>query len=240
MSDYSFPDSIDKVFYINLDRRPDRNSHMNLEFDRVNIPKTKVERFRAIDGDHLFDYGVNVDDIIKFKKSDFIKKRNKNYLIGNQLSHMRILNKIVEENLDNVLIMQDDIKFIDNFNEEIDKVIKTMPEDTEIVWIGFHKSASGKHVLGWDLEKQTANGNDYYHKIHNEHIAQCKTSTNPCSTAYIITNKGARNFIDHVRDVGFLRATDGNFNDYLRSKNIDYCSRLVLCTGIMEFGSDIF
>lgn len=239
-SKYEFPNVVDKLYYINLDRRPDRNRHMISEFERIKVPEHKIERFRAIDGDKLFDYGVKASDIIKFRDSDFIKKKNKNYLIGNQLSHMRILQKIINENIQIAIILQDDIRFLDNFNFELQNILENKPDDTEFIWIGFHKSASGKNVLGWDLEYQTINKNDYYHKIQNEYIAQCKNSTNPCSTAYIVTNEGAKRFVEHVNDVGFRRATDGNFNDYLRNKNIDYCSRLVLCTGIMEFGSDIF
>lgn len=233
-------DKIGKIYYINLDRRPDRNSHMVSEFDRIKMPEAKIERFTAIDGQKLFDYDVTVGDLNLFRQSDFMRKRNKNLLIGNQISHMRIIDKVIENKYEVALIMQDDLKFLDNFNEELNNVIENMPEDTEIVWIGFHKVAAGKHVLGWDLTQQTADKNDYYERPVNDFIAQCKLSTNPCSTAYIITQKGAQKFKEHVKEVGFRRATDGNFNDYLRAKNIDYCSRLVLCTGITEFGSDIF
>ena len=46
--------------------------------------------------------------------------------------------------------------------------------------------------------------------------------------------------MNHVYEIGCPRATDGNFNDYLRAKKIDYCSKMVLCTGLEKFGSDIF
>ena len=39
---------------------------------------------------------------------------------------------------------------------------------------------------------------------------------------------------------GFLRATDGNFNDYLQTKNIFYGSTTVLVTGNSDLKSDIF
>ena len=234
------PKAIRKVYYINLDRRPDRNSHMVQEFKRINIPDEKIERFTAIDGLKLFEHGVNARDLGFFRNSDFMRLKNKNALIGNQLSHMRIIDKIIENKYEVCIIMQDDIKFIDTFNEELSKIIDNMPEDTEIIHIGFHRCANGAHVVAWDLIQQTSDTNNHYERPVNEYIAQCKNSTNPCSTAYIITQKGARQFKDYVEKVGFRRATDGNFNDYLRAKNVDYCSRLVLCTGIQEFGSDVF
>tara|TARA_B100000497_G_C7545709_1_gene330079 strand:- start:119 stop:760 length:642 start_codon:yes stop_codon:yes gene_type:complete len=210
------------------------------EFSRIQVPSEKVQRFQAIDGNNLFAFGVDAQDLTLFKNSDFRRHRNKNFLIGNQLSHMRILQNIVDNKYEKTLILQDDIKFINNFDEELRNVIENMSDDTEIIWIGFHKAASGKRIIGWDLEKQSKETNTFYHKEVNEYIAQCKTSTNPCSTAYIVTYNGAKKFLEHVKEVGYRRATDGNFNDYLRDKNIDYCSRLVLCTGKSEFGSDIF
>tara|TARA_Y100000389_G_scaffold156338_1_gene157196 strand:+ start:2327 stop:3031 length:705 start_codon:yes stop_codon:yes gene_type:complete len=233
-------DKLDKIFYINLDRRPDRDTHMKSEFVRIKAPLDKVQRFQAIDGNGLSSFGVGENDLALFKKSDFRRHRNKNFLIGNQLSHMRILQEIVNKKYEKTLILQDDINFIDTFDDELRNVIENIPEDSEVIWIGFHKVANKKKIIGWDLKNQTKDTNTYYHKKLNEYIAQCKTSTNPCSTAYIISYNGAKNFLEHVKKIGCHRATDGNFNDYLRKKNIDYCSRLVLCTGISEFGSDIF
>ena len=136
--------------------------------------------------------------------------------------------------------MQDDIKFVDDFNEQLQRVMDSIPPDAEFVWVGFHRFAAGKKVLAWNLATQTIESNDYYHKDVNSYIAQCKTNTNPCSTAYVLTKLGAKNYIEHATKNGFPRATDWSLNDYLRAKNIDYCSKLVLCTGISEFGSDIF
>ena len=45
------------------------------------------------------------------------------------------------------LIFQDDLVFYDDFNLELQNILDHLPEDTEIVWIGFHKFASGKELL---------------------------------------------------------------------------------------------
>ena len=74
----------------------------------------------------------------------------------------------------------------------------------------------------------------------NSYISILNDTVNPCSLGYIVTLNGAKNLINHFNTNGFLRATDWNFNDYLRSKNIFYGSNLVLCTGNPDFSSDIF
>ena len=46
--------------------------------------------------------------------------------------------------------------------------------------------------------------------------------------------------VEYFNKNNFKRATDGNFNDYLRDKDINYGSNLVLVTGNSSFKSDIF
>lgn len=238
----SFPDEISNVYYINLDRRQDRRQQMESEFKRVEIPIDKIERFEAIDGNLLDKYNISQKEEAYFNKSDFNHRANKPYLMGNQLSHCRILEDIIKNKYPLSLIFQDDLVFHDTFNQELQNIVNHIPNDTEIIWIGFHKFASGKKIVSWDLTNQTIETNPHYrpNSIDNPYIGSCKSVTNPCSTAYLVTYQGAVNFMDHVYNIGCPRATDGNFNDYLRAKNIDYCSKIVLCTGLQKFGSDIF
>ena len=73
-------------------------------------------------------------------------------------------------------------------------------------------------------------------------VSKCilKENINPCSLAYILTLKGAKNMVSFFEKTGFLRATDGNFNDYLQTKKIFYGSTTVLVTGNSDLKSDIF
>ena len=233
-------DKIDKLFYINLDRRLDRNEHMIRELKKIHVPLDKIERFQAYDGLCLEKFNITQDDYKLFAFADFRNNPIKKFLIGNQLSHFQILKTIVEKGMKYAIILQDDLNFIDDFCLQIKNIISSIPNDAEIIWLGFHKHAVGKYVVAQDLHNQTKETNDHYEYVVNEHIAKCKISTNPCSTAYLITLQGAKNFIEYIEKTGFKRATDHNYNEYLRAKNIDYCSRLVLCTGIPNFGSDIF
>jgi GR25 family glycosyltransferase involved in LPS biosynthesis len=235
-----FPDTVDRVYYINLERREDRNEHMLKEFQISNIPLSKISRFEGMDGLRLGDYNVKDEELKLFESADFKRSSNKNFLIGNQLSHIRILQDIVDKNIAISLILQDDIEFVNNFNSHLSDVLKNMAVDTEFLWVGFHKFACGSRVKRWNLIGQTMETNDHYERPENKYVAQCKKTTNPCSTAYIVTLLGAKRFLEYIYRVGCARATDFNYNVYLRGKNIDYCSTLVLCTGLENMGSDIF
>jgi hypothetical protein len=111
----------------------------------------------------------------------------------------------------------------------------SIPDDAEIVNVGFHKRAVYSYFEAWDFNDGILVGT-----MVNEHICKLDHSVNPCSLAYIITRRGAINMIEHFNQTGFLRATDHNYNHYLISKNIFYGSTVVLCTGNPVLGSDIF
>ena len=125
------------------------------------------------------------------------------------------------------------------FKKKLKQVVKHLPADSEMVNIGFHKFECMQHFVPWDLTRD----DDYKtisSKIVNEHICKIKPGMNPCSLSYIITLQGAKNMVEYFEKNGFLRATDGNFNDYLEARDIFYCSFDVLVTGNHLLKSTIF
>ena len=135
------------------------------------------------------------------------------------------------------IIMQDDLLFCDNFKEELEEVINHIPEDAEFVNLGFHKMAVFNKVIPWNLKNQNRDINEHCNIKINEFVG--KFNMNPCSSMYIVTLDGAKNFVAHIEEHGVRRATDHEFNRYVFSKGINYCSRLVLATGA-DLGSDVF
>jgi GR25 family glycosyltransferase involved in LPS biosynthesis len=227
---------IDVMYYINLDKRPDRNEHFLNECNKARIPMSKVKRFTGLDGD---TYSFQEEHLALFKKSDFMSVYNGKKLMGNQLSHYFILKEMVEKKYNSIVIFQDDVVFRHDFMFQLNKVMKNIPDDAEIINIGFHKYAANAYFVAWDLRST-----DDFHEIGslkvNESVCHLKHGINPCSLAYIVTLKGAICLIDYFEKNGFLRATDGNYNDYLTNKHIFYGTNTVLCTGNPQLGSDIF
>jgi GR25 family glycosyltransferase involved in LPS biosynthesis len=228
---------LDKIYLINLERRQDRLNHFLNECKREDINMNKVQIFKAIDAK---THSVSEDEIKMFKSIDF---DTNNYCgkacVCNQLSHYNILLDIVKNKYKKCVIFQDDVRLKNNFEYELDNVLDNIPKDAEIIWIGLHKMGAGSYFEDFPLNEE--NQNKYYVKDKvNDYVCRLNNDINPCSLAYIITYNGAKKYIEHIKKNGFIYATDGNFNDYLVSKNIHYGSYNVLCTGNSKFKSDVF
>lgn len=87
MENKDFWDKIDRVFYINLDRRKDRNVHCLKQLFSIGTPVNKIERFSAIE--HPQGH------------------------IGCFESHLACLKMAMEKQYENIMIVEDDINFTD-------------------------------------------------------------------------------------------------------------------------------
>lgn len=108
--------TLNKIFMINLERRPERRAKMNQSFDALGLD---VEYVPAVDGRELND------DEFKKIGIEFLEGYADPYLnrpmtlgeIGCFLSHFYLWEKMVAEQLDEVLILEDDIRFEPYFKE---------------------------------------------------------------------------------------------------------------------------
>jgi GR25 family glycosyltransferase involved in LPS biosynthesis len=122
-------DYFKKVYVINLDRRPDRWQQCQIEFNKIGV---KVERIPAIDANNI---------------PGSLSYRDKTYVAVTSV-HSKLMNDAITNNDDSILIFEDDVKFVNNFNEIFNERIKSLPEDWDLLFIG------GNHILhvnGFDL-----------------------------------------------------------------------------------------
>jgi glycosyl transferase family 25 len=78
-------EDITNIFYINLDHRVDRKEHVELQLSKIGLPC--FQRFNAI--------------------------KMENGAIGCSMSHLKLLQQALKSGLDHVLILEDDIAFLD-------------------------------------------------------------------------------------------------------------------------------
>jgi GR25 family glycosyltransferase involved in LPS biosynthesis len=227
---------INKIYYINLERRPDRNAHFLNECKNNDLPLEKVVRFNALDG---LTYNFSEDEMKLFEKVCYKYHSSANKIMCNQLGHYYILKEMVEKEYNYIIILQDDVIFRDNFTDYIDRLLENIPLDAEIINIGFHKWAFLSHFVKWDFDSDSDYDKIGKIKINND-ICLLQDRVNPCSLAYLVTLNGAKKLVDYFSTNGFSRETDHEYNDYLRYRNIFYGSNTVLCTGNANLGSDIF
>tara|TARA_Y100000389_G_scaffold26815_1_gene23053 strand:- start:11857 stop:12549 length:693 start_codon:yes stop_codon:yes gene_type:complete len=228
--------TIDKIYYINLDRREDRNKHFLEQCEKHSIPQEMIERFSAIDGS---TYNFSEEELNLFTM-DVKRCRNNKALIGNQLSHYYIMKEMIEKEYSNILICQDDVVFCKQFLKNMNILGEYITNEFDIVNIGLHKMAIGKTSIPIELD----NCRDYEAKMCSKAINGCigvlRYSINPCSLAYVITLQGAKNYIEYFNKNKFNGPTDHCMNHYLMTRNIFYASRKILATGNPSLGSDIF
>jgi len=231
---------IDMVYYINLDRRKDRNEHMIKQFSLAGIEPNRIKRIPGIDGT---TYTFSEKELALFKHAEFMTnervKAFANKIIGNQLSHFNIYKDVIENKYKKVLILQDDVVFRDGFLNEFNPICESLPEDCEVLNIGLHEYAYYQNFVAYNFKSNVEYKGVEQEKL-NDYICKWKPSTQPCSLAYILTEKGAKHIVNHFEEHGFPSATDISLNRYLIKKDIFYGSRKILCTGDPSFGSDIF
>lgn len=231
---------IDKIFYINLSCRTDRNTHVINQMKKHNIPPEKFERFDAINGR---EYVFPEPEINLFKGGNVLNMIDSPQIMGNQLSHFKLFQLMIERNYKCIIICQDDIVFKDGFVGYIDEVVRNLPDNAEMVHFGFHKYAVRDIFLPWDLS--SANQDEIAYENINDAVCKLRpgvTENYNChnSTGYILTLNGAKNYVEYVMENGFEYGTDVEMSKYLVNKGVYYGSRTVLATTLPTFGSDVF
>jgi glycosyl transferase family 25 len=126
-------DDIKNAFYINLEHRTDRKEHVEKELNNVGI---KLTRFNAI--------------------------KMKNGAIGCSMSHLKILQEAQKNKLEHVLIVEDDITFLDPelFKIQINKFFEL-------------------HGNKWDVILLAGNNMPPYERIDETcvKVTRCQTTT---------------------------------------------------------------
>lgn len=126
-------DYFDKIYCINLDSRKNRWDRAKEEFKKNNI---SVERISAIEGSKL-----NLEFPPEIKEG----------AVGCSLSHLYTMKMAKQLNLNNYLVLEDDVKFIENFSEIFPHIIDQVPKDWDMIYLG------GQHLHGRNIKQVTEN-----------------------------------------------------------------------------------
>jgi len=149
-----------------MDSRPDRYELALEEFKKLNID---VERVSGIDGKNL-------------SKGKF---RGKDGAYGLLLTHIEILKDAILNNYDNILILEDDVTFIDGFYEKFNKKISQLPDDWDLFYIG------GNNVFKKGNFKLITGDKNFIPTINNYRTLDheiCKTTWTQCVHALVINS----------------------------------------------------
>ncbi len=126
-------EDVKNAFYINLEHRTDRKEHVEKELKKIGVNATRFNAIKMMDG-----------------------------AIGCSMSHLKILENAKKNKLDHVLILEDDIMFLDCelFKTQINKFLKI-------------------HGNNWDVILFAGNNMPPYENIDDTcvKVSRCQTTT---------------------------------------------------------------
>lgn len=172
-------DYFSKLYVINLDKRPDRYQQCQLEFKKIDAT---VERISGIDGKTV----TNLNGLNMRQKACY----------GLTATHLKILENAISNKYKNILIFEDDVTFIENFNEKFNEKIPFLPDDWDLLYLG------GNHILyvkGFKLitgDKNFQITKENYKTLNYE---LCKTPCTWCAHAVAINSKFYNKVIDRIK-----------------------------------------
>lgn len=150
-------DFFEKVFVINLERRPDRLEIFEYNASQIGF---EYEVFKAFDGrtiDENFSYnGIPID----IKPNVCYRGGLDNYsksALGCLISHLEVIKKSKIEGYESILILEDDAAFTSNFIEKFDNFSSNFDKEWDMIYF------SGSLI---EIQENT---NDYYKTLESCH-----------------------------------------------------------------------
>ena len=118
-----------KIFVINLDRSPDRLATMQSQLDAIGAP---FERIAAIDGHKLTDATVEEVSPAHVVSKTYHRALSKAE-VACSLSHRSAWQRILDEDLDFGVVLEDDLTLLDNFPDVLDLLSSLPPEGWDFI-----------------------------------------------------------------------------------------------------------
>jgi len=159
-------DFFEEAYCINLDRRKDRWESSCVQFKKNNI---KVKRFPAVDGNELREelfgkaitrkdgadeYGLKKQFVTAAGRWD----RPSWGMAGLNLTHQNLIKEAKEKKIESIIIFEDDVSFIDNFESKFFDLSQNIPKDWDMIYLGGHnetglgdKICDGLYRCKWTL-----------------------------------------------------------------------------------------
>ena len=139
----------DKVYCVNLDRRPERWEESLIEFEKFGLEN--IERVSAVDGNKII--------MSKYNTSILPSE------LGLVLTNIHILKEAKEKNYNSILILEDDVVFTDEINN-ISQYMEKLPSNWDMLYFG------GNHNTHMGV-KPPQTINDKVCKLHNTYTTHC-------------------------------------------------------------------
>lgn len=189
---------INRCYYLNLERRPDRKLFIESELNKSRILKDIYERFEAVDGYKVnprdVESGLLSDNAIEDVLMDTVTAWGLSLTqggLGVLLSYKKLFEKISESDFP-VITFEDDTHIIDDFDFYLEKIINELPNDFDLCYLGYGE-------IKLEVEE------------YSENLSKPKGIIT-CLPSLIISPKGAKNLL------GILKNVDNQIDTAIYSK----------------------
>lgn len=193
-----------KTYILNLQRRSDRWENFI-----KNTPIKNYEKFIAIDGSKL-----QPNDQLQriFENNDYFMREG---MVGCALSHIKLCIHLLQSDYDFFLVLEDDVTFVPDFNEKLEHLIKSLPTDWDLCYIGHHLWPHNKTEEHFDKNNLPI----VYKKNHIQSLQYSIGGT----TGYLITKKGAELLLEFINKIGMMNCIDTMQQKSASLLNVYYC-----------------
>jgi GR25 family glycosyltransferase involved in LPS biosynthesis len=140
------------IYCINLKKSINRWNNTKKQFNKLNL---EIIRFDAINGADIkinnyldkinLDYDTTLNSECDSKIKPGLKLKLSNSEIGCALSHFFVWEKMLTNNINKALIVEDDIKPSQKL-KDYDKYISKMPQDWDIIYVSFINTGPKKYI----------------------------------------------------------------------------------------------
>lgn len=179
---------ISKIYVINMESRKDRLVSLFKEEPHL---ETRITRISAVNGKHI-KLNRFIYDLFKYNTFNWKKS-----IMGCSLSHMMTWTKILQENGEYFLILEDDVRFNKNWFSDWNKYATHIPHDAELLYLG-GVLPPNKNTLTSVLEGV----NKYWSIIKCNRLFS--TVDRPmfhfCMYSYIITKAGINKLLQYIQN----------------------------------------
>jgi GR25 family glycosyltransferase involved in LPS biosynthesis len=190
------------VIYINLPSRGDRRKSCDRQLQEQGYPTDEIYRYIAKDAR---TYKLDAEEWNLFEGASFMASENRKSIVCNWLSHLSVWNYVKDYRFSYMVVLEDNMILQPEFRTHLEILLPNLPSDAEIVW------------LGVPSDNQEVS------------LSRVDPAIVPSSVGYILTQKGARELLD-ATEKGITTDMVKYLNDYLKAKNISYCSSVPLVT----------
>jgi len=232
------------ILYINLDRRPDRRKNVEDELRRLNLKGTRIS-------------GIDARRFNQREVDYWMSRKNFNTLcrdeervmgrVGCYLSHLKAINYAIENKIEQVLILEDDVKFlVEDTNTKI-----YIPKECELFYLGGLYWWKTNNLPMLDDEIDDIIRNEYddidltFENIRKDNYYYNRIQILPkyfriaCAYAYVIPNLDSLYSIRHTLLTKTKKAVDMMYVSYLQTNDNSYIMNPSMCIQSDAFFSDV-